>query len=189
MATRSNVVLTAAANQIILYRHWDGYPEATGSDLWRELQPLALSHMRGEKPFLQAADYFQKTLIRLLSVRDEDSKNPRPDYEITDSIHGDIEYLYWINFDSYATDQERMITIGHRHLSIGTDQRTRDRIERDLSAAQRDGELSSLTQYADTLNPKLQAYNRRLAELAQAHPGNSFYSYDPVPELVFGGAA
>lgn len=189
MSTRSNVVLTAAENQIILYRHWDGYPEATGSDLWQELQYYALNHMSGKNPYLQAEDYFQLILVRLLSVRNEDSEHPRPDYEITSSIHGDIEYLYWVNFDSHATDRERMITIGHRHLSINADQRTRDRIELDISAAQRDDKLSTLAQYADTLNPMRQAHNRRLLELSQAHPGNSFYVYDPLPDLVLGCAA
>lgn len=71
MSTRANVIVKKADRELIFYRHCDGYPEELGRDLEGCIVP--------DQTF---------TLFNII----EDC-----DLELTDSIHGDIEYLYTVN--------------------------------------------------------------------------------------------
>jgi len=85
MATRSNIIIKQGRNKIYLYRHWDGYPSETGRDLLTRL----LESRRHDEG--------QAFLSNLIRANREDWEG-KPLYELTDQIHGDIEYLYQFEF-------------------------------------------------------------------------------------------
>ena len=85
MATRSNIIIKQGRNKIYLYRHWDGYPSETGRDLLTRL----LESRRHDEG--------QAFLSNLIRANREDWEG-KPLYELTDRIHGDIEYLYQFEF-------------------------------------------------------------------------------------------
>ena len=104
MATRSNILITMLdqpdSTRVWIYRHWDGYPAVTGGDLLRQLidtQPK--HHARYMWPH-----YFATAL--LTTKRDEDptlggsfvQTHDKPQYELTNAEHGDIEHLYVFSF-------------------------------------------------------------------------------------------
>lgn len=72
--TRACVIIKKSDRELIFYRHCDGYPSGLGTDLMECLV---------SDPTL--------TLFNII----EDCG-----LELTDSIHGDIEYLYTIDFDN-----------------------------------------------------------------------------------------
>lgn len=74
MSTRANVIIRKGDRHLIFYRHCDGYPKGLGVDLECCINPY--------NPL--------ETLFNIL----EDCN-----LEITDSIHGDIEYLYTITLN------------------------------------------------------------------------------------------
>tara|TARA_Y100000401_G_scaffold65333_1_gene52062 strand:+ start:832 stop:1371 length:540 start_codon:yes stop_codon:yes gene_type:complete len=74
MGTRCNIRIKAGDTKLWIYRHWDGYPAETGVDLARKLVNV------------KTADEFIAKLLK------DDA------YEVTTEQHGDIEYLYKINF-------------------------------------------------------------------------------------------
>lgn len=91
-------------DEIILYRHWDGYPEETGTDLVWLLDAL---QRWDENTFRTTAD-IRATLFALSATKslnyrlmqDEQWSTPYryADYEDTGSIHGDIEFLYILTY-------------------------------------------------------------------------------------------
>ena len=74
MGTRCNIKIETGDTTLWIYRHWDGYPAKTGNDLATKLVNV------------KSADEFITKLIN------DDA------YEVTTGQHGDIEYLYKINF-------------------------------------------------------------------------------------------
>lgn len=86
MSTRTNILITKGDTKIWLYRHCDGYPRATGYNLASCLAECG--KMNG-------------FLTLLLDQKDESTmyRPATPIYEFTTQMHGDIEYLYKINFD------------------------------------------------------------------------------------------
>ena len=69
--TRANIILKKEENKVYLYRHCDGYPSELGQDLEEAIDST-----------------LEDTILNILNI---------PGIEITDSIHGDIEYLYTVN--------------------------------------------------------------------------------------------
>jgi hypothetical protein len=84
MGTRCNIKIKTGDTTLWIYRHWDGYPAATGNDLVRKLVNV------------KSADEFITKLIN------DDN------YEVTTDQHGDIEYLYNITFTEYYTEVFKM---------------------------------------------------------------------------------
>ena len=80
MSTRSNIIIHSEIEKksCVLYHHCDGYPEGVGVHLCELIRSVG---------FLS----FDNTRTRI----QEDS-----DYETTDGIHGDIEYLYVVLADN-----------------------------------------------------------------------------------------
>ena len=91
MSTRSNILITNNDTRIWLYRHYDGYLKEAGYNIASCLA--------------QSSD-LHEFMAQLLSQKHEPSmyREARPIYEFTSGIHGDIEYLYTINF--YGTRSE-----------------------------------------------------------------------------------
>lgn len=84
MGTRTNITLQYGDSNIILYRHCDGYPASAGASIIEGLR---------EAPNINA-------LFHALAGERYSGLRPRPVYELTNSIHGDIEHEYKIQ----ATD-------------------------------------------------------------------------------------
>lgn len=85
MSTRCNIIIRDDnCRQFILYRHCDGYKEETFEHL---------------KKFIKTSNYYSAAHLvnNLIRLNLGDGYFP---YEITDSIHGDIEYLYIIDLKS-----------------------------------------------------------------------------------------
>ena len=89
MSTRCNVIVELKTKNVILYRHHDGYPECTG----RQLKEI-VRNVKSEKGTTRQILSYLKSLKRKLYHGQEARL-----YEDTDSIHGDIEYLYTITKD------------------------------------------------------------------------------------------
>lgn len=83
MSTRCNIIIKDKRGKIYLYHHHDGYPEGVGSDLFERLKVLFLN------------TYLYKTSLANFLVKDTNDE-----YNITDSIHGDIDFLYTIDCES-----------------------------------------------------------------------------------------
>ncbi len=85
MSTRSNTVIKdlRTGEEECLYRHFDGYPSGAGFDQLRYLTKIEdESICRGKE-------------ITIDFVKDWYLKNGEG-YEETDSIHGDVEYVYFV---------------------------------------------------------------------------------------------
>ena len=82
MSTRCNVIIKRKGYQdIILYHHFDGYPQGVGYDLHCRLKKIN-------------GNWYECDIANNL-VKDKED-----DYEITSCIHGDIDYLYTIDCDA-----------------------------------------------------------------------------------------
>jgi hypothetical protein len=93
MGTRANIVIKDKHAKLIFYRHSDGYPEWTGKDLLEFVKGYTEGSLRDNA--IQSAGW-------LILRGHEEFKQYSYDwkvgaYEPTDSIHGDIEYLYTID--------------------------------------------------------------------------------------------
>jgi len=101
MSTRANILITdAQGNESILYHHHDGYPEGVG----RELQRI-LRHITDE---IEAPE----SLVSFITLQD-------PNYEPTEGIHGDIDYLYTINTSTHELYYEKAVWEGAGiHFSV-----------------------------------------------------------------------
>jgi len=112
MATRCNVKLTDySGNTLWIYRHWDGYPAATGCHLSQVLKHK-MGYSKGFSAFANA----------LLEERYEQAScepKPRPVYEITEMEHGDIEWLYVFNFKGRGKDATIEVEVHERSWSSG----------------------------------------------------------------------
>lgn len=91
MSTRCNIVIEFGDTVLYVYRHYDGYLRDTGRDL------VDLLKEEGKTPWR----FISELLAKRYGKQPYESE-PRPIYEVVDSIHGDIEYLYRIKFLSDA---------------------------------------------------------------------------------------
>lgn len=80
MSTRCNIVIEKKDDTLYLYHHCDGYPEGVGAELLKLKDTLK----RGMTP----SDVYD-TLVYLYG----------DDYEPTEGLHGDVEYVYTIKLD------------------------------------------------------------------------------------------
>lgn len=102
MSTRSTITIKSAFKRVDLYRHWDGYPEATGRHLARVLRQI--EHRRTPEALVVAL---------LTSAEGEPFGAGR--YELTDraEAHGDREWHYEITLHH---DQEPELRVFHRPI-------------------------------------------------------------------------
>jgi hypothetical protein len=89
MATRCNVKIVDSKGQTQwLYRHWDGYPQETGNNLMQIIGTVGPTAS-------------PKTLTEAI-LGEKYKEDGRPIYETTTGQHGDIEWLYTIEFTGKA---------------------------------------------------------------------------------------
>ena len=80
MSTRANVILKKGNRKIYLYRHCDGYPSGLGKEL---------KECINKDPIETIFNIFENTGV-----------------ELTNGIHGDIEYLYTVDLDDLTINCE-----------------------------------------------------------------------------------
>lgn len=95
MGTRANIIITDGNSTLFFYRHSDGYPEETGKSLAEFVKGYA-EKMRDN--VVQSAGWL------IIHGREEYSDQLGGGYawkvgayEPTDSLHGDVEYIYIID--------------------------------------------------------------------------------------------
>lgn len=101
MSTRANIKITDGKDELIFYRHSDGYPEGTLPTLRQFLELVKHGHIRDNT--MQAAGW----LVIIGHTEYKKGELPNTEdrgmgwkvgaYEPTTEIHPDIEYLYTIN--------------------------------------------------------------------------------------------
>lgn len=76
MATRCNIIIKKGEDEVLIYRHWDGYPSATGREL-----------LKG----CSECDYDVMKVFKYLAGSG--------DYDLSNFKHGDAEYEYLVDLD------------------------------------------------------------------------------------------
>lgn len=103
MSTRANIVIKDSSDQLIFYRHSDGYPEGTLPALTKFMDWLKAGAIRDN--VMQAAGW----LVVIGNVEYEAGSEPKENdsmgwkvgaFEPTTEIHGDIEWLYTIDLEA-----------------------------------------------------------------------------------------
>ncbi len=97
MGTRCNVKVTGGKNTVWIYRHWDGYPEGAGRDLYTILRSVG-RHGGGNRVHpnnLCAGDVAAAIVGWTEPPKDwhREGEVYMP-FEFTEAEHRDIEYLY-----------------------------------------------------------------------------------------------
>lgn len=116
MSTRANVVVKDEYGHLIFYRHSDGYPGGTLPSLNQFLDLVKSGKIRDNLAqsagwlILIGADEYGADLSSLVSSRAYDGWKVGA-YEPTDSIHGDIEYLYEIDLTTKEISVHKCGTI------------------------------------------------------------------------------
>lgn len=146
MGTRCNILLKNGATKVWLYRHWDGYPSCTGADLARHIQK---------------ADGNAGTLLKNLLTQERDNEPGRVEYELTNDVHGDIEWLYVIEFT-----RKGAVKVGWMPRKIGLGE---EQLPALVRAAQVTREFQA---FVDLVNVDVRDANRRLARLKAEQPAH-----------------
>ncbi|MEO6970916.1 MAG: hypothetical protein ABI217_08480, partial [Chthoniobacterales bacterium] len=108
VSTRANIVLTDGADELIFYRHSDGYPEGTLPTLKQFLNLVDQGTIRDHVG--QAAGWLILIGAREYGVKLDRSEIDPPSlgagmqwkvgaYEPTTGLHGDIEFLYVVDLE------------------------------------------------------------------------------------------
>ena len=103
MSTRANIIITDGHNELIFYRHCDGYPDGTLPSLNQFLDLVKTGKIRDNTS--QAAGWLillgNTELKTLLAGRESDLTNWQCGaYEPTTEIHGDIAFLYVVDLQT-----------------------------------------------------------------------------------------
>lgn len=121
MATRCNILVTKTQSYPDVdgrpncnngkrtaqyYRHWDGYPSGTGLDLALKLMELTNGHAPEDLKGLSDIESALRSKLTLDYERESHGGTEEP------NLHGDIEWLYHIDFDGGITLNAHKIGIG-----------------------------------------------------------------------------
>lgn len=122
MSTRSNIIIKSGKTTIYMYRHSDGYPACNGVDL---ADALATS---------PTATALVQNLLDRRYDKQSCEKDPRRIYEVTTDVHGDIEWLYKIEFKGQC--RGATIKVGCEHIGFSDDRDDKiDQVAETLEAA------------------------------------------------------
>lgn len=164
MATRSNILVKFSGRTLYLYRHWDGYPAVNGAFLYESLKHAILGDPH-------RSDVPARFLNHLFGAREETRKNDNSAaYEFTNGIHGDIEWLYEINFS-------------HEGAFVRMIERTGD-WKKPFDEGLLVGLPMTVEQFRVAVNKEIDGMNRRMAELAKKNPGSAYAKSEPQPLLA-----
>lgn len=146
MSTRTNIIIEYGQTSIYLYRHHDGYLAETGANIHRVLS----AHKK--RSILQTTDILKDFLDQ--SYPSTKYRNSQPIYEITNSVHGDIEFLYRIKMDGE--------TIKIQYVSGYSD----------LDQKIENSKILTLDQFKDAINQEIKFSNIRIADLNKTNQTN-----------------
>lgn len=162
MSTRTNIIVKVGNGKpVYIYRHSDGYPASTGVDLVEKIRACQLD----PAAFLQAifAEKYDATSYR----------KERPVYELTDSVHGDIEWLYLVQFNGSEPVTCAAMACGYSSPGTYIDQSDAARVIRAVE----------LDDFIRMVNKEIRDTNKRGAELRIKGHG-MFQDWQPEPELM-----
>ncbi len=133
MSTRSNIIVISPSKKVKqYYRHWDGYFEGAGLDLINKLSNAfadkrCAKFMNRENLYKKLGDYrpkpvtfydwFMFEMSKDLRINKQYEKNYEPEDDLI--LHGDIEYLYIIDFSSEVKAESARLF--YRSLGIGNE--------------------------------------------------------------------
>lgn len=109
MSTRASIIFTDShGTKLYFYRHSDGYPETTGEDLkefCKDYQKKFRNNATQSAGWLivrghEAQKEANKTCAADAKLMEAMYGWKVGDYEPTDQIHGDVEYVYVIDLDA-----------------------------------------------------------------------------------------
>ncbi len=157
MATRSNLVVVYGDTKLYIYRYWDGYPAENGADILKALRDPEVRGFNAANAFVRA----------LLEMRDEprayaNETVGRPVYEITNGVHGDIEWLYTINFDRNGDYEPRVSWCSRK--------------PGDADGLKLGAGYQPISAFVALVNADRREANRRIAEMKASNPGNARYA-------------
>jgi len=92
MSTRTNIIVIGKGFQIVLYRHHDGYPAVTGADLVNAIDRTKIESDN------DCAGYGAAEFAQYLLAMPRGNGDKKPQFELTDDLHGDIEHVYQIHW-------------------------------------------------------------------------------------------
>lgn len=103
MSTRANIIIKDGYDQLIFYRHSDGYPEGTLPTLDKLMRWVKTGRIRDN--VVQAAGWLIKIGASEYETPDEPDSHSCYGwkvgaYEPTPVVHDDINYLYTIDLDA-----------------------------------------------------------------------------------------
>lgn len=90
MATRANIIIreNMSGTEVVLYSHYDGYPEGVGQDLKNTLSDFCQTEKWSINP--------SNLTAAIMTSEQFNYKYEHRSYHTSLPIHGDIEYLYII---------------------------------------------------------------------------------------------
>lgn len=138
MSTRTNVTIEYGDSRVILSRHCDGYPACTGGSILRALIDNKAAHRAVSALIAECYDATQFCPAR-------------PIYELTTSIHGDIEHEYLVRFD---VGTGKLDSLAHRRRLNWSDD----------PAAWPPWKLYTLADFAELVNRERAWMNARIRE-------------------------
>lgn len=108
MSTRASIIIRDCNQTIFLYRHSDGYPGATGESLKTFVKGYQDGSMRTDAQqsagwlILQGHLEYNESASLALKPNPKDSYGGWKvgAYEPSDSLHGDVEYIYVIDLEA-----------------------------------------------------------------------------------------
>jgi hypothetical protein len=137
------------AARIYLYRHSDGYPAECGGAIVEALAYAARFKYN-------AGPMFAARLLGLRYDKRAHDDEPRPIYEMTGDLHGDIEHVYEVKFNAAGVPKIR-----HAERGPGFP---------DVDAWANDGKPLPLAGFVAIVNADRAAINARIAELEKENP-------------------
>ena len=145
MSTRTNIIIEYGKTSIYLYRHHDGYLAETGANIHRVLS--------AHKPsILQTTDILKDFLDQ--SYPKTEYRDSQPIYEITNSVHGDIEFLYRIKMDGETIKIQYVSGYG------------------DLEQKIENSKILTLDQFKTAINQEIELTNIRISDLNKTNQTN-----------------
>jgi len=95
MGTRCNIVLKCGDQRKYIYRHYDGYPSSVEPELKKYAEAIRWYSIEASfAPTHKMLNFYADLLVKHHELLKLEGK-----YEVTNGIHGDIDWLYNVTID------------------------------------------------------------------------------------------
>lgn len=184
MSTRANISLQyqtegqafrPPAIEVMLYRHYDGYPDELGADIAEKVMGQLRDHLkrmdgRPEGFYAGPTVDFTNLVRDFLTDSEEHMGDQRNTYEITTGAHGDIEHFY-----------EVIVGKGER-LTLTHSARVRYEPGDEWLTERRT--TYTLNTFIDMVNDERKGSNARMRKLKADNPDNKHYENMGLYEIL-----